>query len=165
MKGKIGFVILKVWKGRRGGILKIIIDANEMVKDIEISIKCNKLTPEVEKIITMLRMFNMQLTGNKGGEIYFIDLPEVLYIDTVDKKTFAYTKEDVYEINLRLYELEKQLLHLGFFRANKSSIINFKHILSLKADIDRRIKVTMSNGERLIISRQYSSYIKERLKV
>lgn len=145
--------------------MKIIIDTDERVKDIEIQIRCNQLTPEIEKIVALLRMFNMQLTGRKDGEIHFIDISKVLYIDTVDKRTFAYTKDDLYEINLRLYEVEEQLLQLGFFRANKSCVINFKHIVSLKADIDRRIKVTMSNGENLIISRQYSDYIKERLKV
>lgn len=149
----------------RGEVLKILIETDESVRGVEISIKCNEITPEIEKIITTLRMLNMQLTGAKDNEMFLIDIAEVLYIDTVDKKTFAYTKSEIYELNLRLYEVEKQLVQFGFFRANKSCIINFKHIKSLKADIDRRIKVSMTNGEKLIISRQYSDYIKERLWV
>lgn len=143
--------------------MKIRIDTDEKVKDIEVSIKCNALTPDIEKIISLLRMMDMQLTGSRDGETYIIDIDKVLYIDTVDKKTFAYTKDHVYEIDLRLYEAENQLVKYGFFRASKSCIINIRQISSLKTDINRRIKVTMNNGEMLIISRQYADYIKERI--
>ncbi len=34
---------------------------------------------------------------------------EILYIDTVDRKTFCYTNGAVYESALRLYELEDRL--------------------------------------------------------
>ena len=145
--------------------MRIVINTDINSKDIEVTITCNHLTPEIEKMVAMLRMLELQLTGIKGGETYLIDSSEVLYIDTVDKKTFLYTRNQVYETNLRLHELEEQLIRVGFFRAGKSSIINFKHITSLKADVDRKIKVTMSNGEHLMISRQYADYVKERLGV
>ena len=87
------------------------------------------------------------------------------YIDTADKKTFLYTKSDVYETDLKLYELEEQLEDADFFRANKSCIINFRHIASLKSELNRRLLVTMTNGEKLIVSRQYAEYKKEKLGV
>ncbi len=145
--------------------MRIVIKTDNDCKDIEVAITCNHLTPEIEKMVAMLRMLEMQLTGVRGGETFIIDSSKVLYIDTVDKKTFIYTRNQVYETNLRLYELEEQLIRIGFFRANKSCIINFKHITSLKADVDRKIRVTMSNGEHLMISRQYADYVKERLGV
>jgi DNA-binding LytR/AlgR family response regulator len=145
--------------------VKVVINTDRNSKDIEVAITCNQLTPEIERIVSMLRMLDMQLTGIKGGETFIIDTSKVLYIDTVDKKAFIYTKENVYETNLRLHELEEQLMRGGFFRASKSCIINFKQITSLKADVDRKIRVTMSNGERLMISRQYADYVKERLGV
>jgi DNA-binding LytR/AlgR family response regulator len=152
--------------GKIGGrVVKIVINTDDSCKDIEVAITCNRLTPEIEKMVAMLRMLDMQLTGMKGGETFLIDSSKVLYIDTVDKKTFLYTKDQEYETNLRLHELEEQLMRIGFFRANKSSIINFRHIISLKADVDRKIRVTMSNGENLMISRQYADYVKERLGV
>ena len=33
----------------------------------------------------------------------------MLYIESVDKRTFLYTEESVYETPLRLYELEERL--------------------------------------------------------
>ncbi len=145
--------------------MKITINADGGYQETEISISCSGLTPEIEKIISLLRMLDMQLTGMKNGETFLIDVTKVLYIDTADKKTFIYTEKEVYETNLRLYELDEQLTQAGFFRASKSAIINFKHIVSLKADVERRLKVTLSNGECLIISRQYAEAVKERLGV
>ena len=89
----------------------------------------------------------------------------LLYIDTADKRTFLYTKNEIYETELKLYELEEQLKDADFFRANKSCIINFRHIASLKSELNRRLLVTMTNGEKLIVSRQYAEYVKEKLEV
>ncbi len=158
------FIEIKKWKRWRF-FVKISINTDEAVQVTEINITCNRLTPEIEKIISMLRMLDMQLTGKKEDETHIIDAAKVLYIETVDKKTFIYTKEEVYESELRLYELEERLLQAQFCRINKSCILNMKHIVSLKADFDRRIKVTMSNGEQLVISRQYAENMKKRLGV
>ena len=145
--------------------MKITIHSGKQIQETEITISCNCLTPEIEKIISMLRMMDKKLTGTKGGETYLIDTDKVLYIDTVDKKTFIYTMDSVYETNLKLYELEEQLTKADFFRASKSCIINFRKIVSLKADFDWRIRVTLSNQEQLIVSRQYAEYVKQRLGV
>lgn len=145
--------------------MKITIQADEQTRETQIAITCNRLTPEVEKIISMLRILDMKLTGIKDGETYLLDAGNVLYLESVDKKTFLYTMDTVYESNLKLYELESQLQELGFFRAGKSCIIHLKHIVSLKADINRRIRVTLSNKEQVLVSRQYSDELKTRLGV
>lgn len=145
--------------------MKITIHSEENVDETEIAIICNRLTPEIEKIIEILRVMDMKLTGRKGKETYFIDIGNVLYIESVDKKTFLYTMDAMYETGLRLYELELQLQEAGFIRASKSCIIHLKHIASLKADLNRRLKVTLSNGEQLLVSRQYAEELKRRLGV
>ncbi|NLL75826.1 MAG: LytTR family transcriptional regulator [Clostridiales bacterium] len=117
------------------------------------------------KIITMLHVYDKKLTGIKGGQIYILDASKILYIDTVDKKTFLYTDSDVYETPLKLYELEEQLDAVGFFRAGKSVLINFNEIKALKSDLNGRILVTMNNGERLTVSRQYAVTIKKKLDI
>jgi len=138
---------------------------DEKYEDTKIMITCGKLTPELEKIISLIRIFDMQLTGKKDGELFILDVSDVLYADTVDKKTFLYTGNDVYESGLKLYELEEQLAQVDFVRVSKSALINMRHIISLKADFDRRIKATMSNREQLMISRQYADFVKTKLGV
>lgn len=145
--------------------MKIEICVDENATDLEISITCKQLTPDVEKILATLRMMNHQLTAKKADEIHLLDTAQIIYIESVDRKCFIYTSDEVYESDFRLYELERQLEEYGFFRVSKSFLIHLQNIQSLKADINRKIRVTMSNGEEIIASRQYSDKLKKRLGV
>ncbi len=145
--------------------MRISININDEVKDAEISISCNQLTPEVEKIVTTLRMLNQQLVVMKDMENYIIDVADIIYIEAVDRKTFVYTHKDFYESKLKLYEMEERLCESGFFRASKSVLVQLRHIKSMKNDIDRRIRLTLENGEQIIVSRQYAEELKKRLGV
>jgi len=143
--------------------MKININIDSSYTETEITINCAAMSDELEKVIVSLRALDFNLTGAKDGQTYILDASKILYVDTVDKKTFLYTKSDVYETNLRLYELEERLPANDFFRAGKSSIINFNRIKSLKSDIDGKIIVVMENNEKLVVSRQYATFIKNKL--
>ena len=145
--------------------MRISIEVDEAYPDIEIKVGCRHLTPEIEKMMAMLRMFDMQLTVRKENSTYFLDLSKVLYIEAVERNTFVYTDEGVYESEMKLYELEQQLDNCNFFRASKSCLMNLKMIASLKADINRKIRVTMKNGEQIMVSRMYADELRKRLGV
>lgn len=145
--------------------MKIEIIVNENAEDLGIVVTCKRLTSDVEKILASLRMINHQLTVKKDGEIHFLDIAQIIYIESVDRKCFIYTRKDVYESNYRLYELEGQLGEYGFLRVSKSFLIHLQDIQSLKADINRRIRITMAGGEQIIASRQYAEELKKRLGV
>ncbi len=142
--------------------MKIKLETRDDVEETEINIICKSITPEIEKIISTLRLIDKQLVVKKEAETFIIKITEILYIETVDKRTFVYTKSNVYETILKLYELEDEY---RMFRASKSCIINLGKIKSLKADFDRRIKVTMENNEQIIVSRQYAEKLKQVLGV
>lgn len=155
----------KVILQRRNRGVKISININDEIKDTEIAISCNQLTSEVEKIITTLRMLNQQLVVMKDMEKYIIDVADIIYIEAVDRKTFVYTQKEFYESKLKLYEMEERLCESGFFRTSKSVLVQLRHIKSMKNDIDRRIRITLENGEQIIVSRQYAEELKKRLGV
>ena len=113
----------------------------------------------------MLRIMEKKFAVFAEGETFLLDVATILYIEAVDRKTFVYTEKGVYESDLRLYELEEQLEEYGFFRAGRSCLIQLRAIKSLKRDINRRIRVTMENGEVLMVSRQYAEALKKRLGI
>ena len=84
-------------------------------------------------------------------------------LEAMERKCFVYTDSSVYESEAKLYELEQQLAASGFFRVSKSTLICLKHIKSLRADLNHRIRITMDNGEQLIASRLYADELRERL--
>ena len=152
--------------GKDGGdVLKISINVDEKITDTEISISCARLTPEIEKILATLRILERKLMVAKKDESYILDVSDIVYIESVDRKTFVYTCNDYFESKLKLYELEEQFCECGFFRASKSCIVQLKYIKSLKTDINRRIRLTLENGEQIIVSRQYAEELKRKLGV
>lgn len=143
--------------------MKIVIDEEESYEDTEIIIKCKKCDDEILALISRLKMKSEKIIGTIGEKAFVIDPKDILYFDSVDKKSFIYTKDEVYESALRLYEIEKMLKLQGFFRATKSTIINISKIRSIKTEFNKTLIVEMENNENLNVSRQYAPILKERL--
>ena len=99
--------------------MRIEVFVDEKADDLSVSITCKQLTPQIEKLLAALRMMDHQLAAKKNGETYLLDLAQVLYIEAVDRKCFIYTAREVYESELRLYELEDGLRELDFLRADQ----------------------------------------------
>lgn len=146
-------------------LLKISIVEDESMQDIEVIIHCKKQNATVQEIFARLEIINKKILGFYHGDTYLLNAAEIQYIETINKQTFLYTKECVYETMLRLYELEERLCDVDFFRAGKSLIVNFQKIKALKPDLDGRILITMHNEQKLMVSRQYASNIKKKLGV
>ena len=153
------------------GRIKITIDEtgdiNENGSEIEIYIKCAKMTEEIEMIVAQLRLMGKQktVTGNYNGEIYFLDYKDVIYFDTTDRKTFIYTADRVYETPLKLYQLEDMLKGTSFIRASKSMILNIRKINSIGRTFSGKMIATLENGEKAEISRNYVPLLKEKLGI
>lgn len=145
--------------------MKISINIDDSLKDTEITVSCGTLTPEIERIIATLRILDQQMMVTKGDEAYILDVAKIVYIESVDRKTFVYTMDDCFESKLKLYETEEQLCRSGFLRASKSCLVQLRFIRSLKAELNRKIRITLENGEQLIVSRQYADELKKRLGV
>ena len=145
--------------------MKISINIDPRLTETEIVINCGSLTEETESIIAALRMEDNQITVIKDGETHILDISKIANIESVDRKTFVYTESDCYESKLKLYEMDSRLCGSNFLRISKSCIVRLKYIRSLKSEFDRRIRITLENGEQLIASRQYADELKKRLGV
>lgn len=108
--------------------MKIEIDIDEKYPDMEVVIRANKLDSDVERLVAMMRMVNMQIGVRKNDETYLLDVEKILYIEAVERKTFVYTSDETYESDLKLYEIEQELLERDFFRISKQSIVNIRMI-------------------------------------
>lgn len=145
--------------------MKITININADVKDTDVVINCNQLSPEIERVLATLRILNQQMMVTKDNETHILDVPEIIYVEAIDRKTFVYTKNEIYESKLKLYEMEEKLIQCGFFRVSKSCLVQLQYIKSLKNDIDRKIRLTLKSGEQIMVSRQYADEMKRRLGV
>lgn len=144
--------------------MKITILENEHQAEVEVVIHCKENNEQVARLVASISGIDRRLAGIKDGKTFILNSDEILYFDSVDKKTFAYTQTDIYEIGLRLYELEERLPR-HFFRASKAIIINIDKIKSICPDFGGRLEVTLVSDERLVVSRQYSHDLKSKLNM
>lgn len=145
--------------------MKITINVNPTLNDTEIVVNCAAVTPETESIIASLRVMDSQITVKKGDETLILDISKIAYIESIDRKTFVYTEKDIYETKLKLYEMEEKLYGSGFQRVSKSCLVRLRYIRSIRAEIERRLRLTLENGEQMVVSRQYANELKKRLGV
>lgn len=143
--------------------MRVTVEEYPELEQAEVTIRCPRLDAQLSRLVELLRLSDARLTGEKDGETCILDGADVLYIDTVDRGTFLYTADGVYQTHLRLYELEEQLTPRDFIRVSKSAIVNFDQVRSLRPDFGGRMRLTMSNGEVVVANRQYVPAIKAKL--
>lgn len=129
-----------------------------------IEIGCYREDARVKEIVQFVRAREGLLKGTKEDRQYKIALPDILYIEAVDEKTFIYLKDDCYESGKRLYEFEELLASRSFARISKSVVVNLMKIDSIKPSLNGRFSCILTNGEQVIISRKYVPDIREKLK-
>lgn len=130
----------------------------------EVIIRCTEMTREIEQLLLYLQSPQRKLMGSKDGSQVVIELAEILYIESVDGKTFVCTAKDVLQVEYTLAQLEHMLNTVNFFRCSKSMILNIDKVAALKSLASNRIDATMKNGEHILISRTYASDFRRRLK-
>lgn len=142
--------------------MKIVIEEPQDVEEEEIIIKCRKMTPELLRVLALLKTQEALIAYDRN-EIYRLRPVNVYYIEAVNNKTFLYLKDKVYEAKQKLYELEETLANGDFLRVSKSVILNLSKIKSLSPALNGRFEALLDNGEKIIISRQYMNDLKKRL--
>lgn len=143
--------------------MKVEFCQDENSNEIQIIIKARELDTQVLEIMSKLKVKEKKIIGIIEKENFLLDPKNILYFESVDKKSYAYTLKDVYTVDKRLYELENELSFMFFQRCSKSMIVNLKQIKSIKAMFNSTLSILMENDERIIVSRQYTNLIKERL--
>jgi two-component system response regulator LytT len=145
--------------------MKITIDEQPGGQGIEVTILCKRADRQVLDIVARLRMLDRKVTGSVDGHTRIVNAKDVLYVESIDKRTFIYTADEVLETSLRLYEMEERLADCDFLRVAKGCVVNFRRIASLRPDLNGRIVATMDNGEQVVISRQYAPDVKRKLEM
>lgn len=129
----------------------------------EIVLRCESLDGEMLELLSLLHARDRRLMGHGEGETHLLEPRRVLYCETVDDVTFAYTEGAVHRVSLSLSELERDFSPFGFFRCGKATVVNLNAIERLKSCVGGRVEATLANGERVMVSRHYAALLRERL--
>lgn len=144
--------------------MRIKLFQEDALEEDRTEIYYREMTEQIGKVRQLLEDSVPQLFGLEDGEQVLLSLEEIFYIDTVDKKTFAYLREQVYQIQGSLTFLESALSKHGFCRISKANIVNIQQIERVKSEANMRLKVVLNNQEELVISRYYRKIFQNYLK-
>ena len=129
--------------------------------DVEVEIRYPEMDTSVAKLINHIEQYEYCIYGVDNGRQYKIQIRDIYYIESVDKKTFIYTKTSVFRSELRLYQVYEMLKRLDFVQVSKSCLINLNVLESIRTLFNSRLEATLINGEKVNVSRTYLAAIKD----
>ena len=142
--------------------MKVSIRNVHRKEDEQVILECIDLTKDFQDIYNYVQSKGESLVGYQNGhEMFSIPIQNIYYIEAVGALVFAYSKEEVYELKSRLYEMEIILEKKRFVRVSKSILLNMNKLLFLKPVVNGKFSAKLENEEDIIISRQYAPGIKQ----
>ena len=122
-------------------------------------------TSEWENLSDYIEGKKRQIIGyGTKKEMYSIQLEDILYFEAVGDLVFAYTGDQVYEIKMRLYQVEETVQQSGILRASKSFLVNVRKIEKVRSVLNGRFMAVMENGEEVLITRHYAREVMDAIK-
>ena len=138
--------------------------------DERVDIYYTNMRPVIKQLIDTVNSERPLLKGRPAdededdGEEKLLDPKEIYYLDHIDRKLFAYTRNGVFRLMNTLASCEEMLWNYGFVRVSKSNLINIFKIKQLKPDLNMKVYASFDNGERICINRSYKKSFNEYLQ-
>lgn len=141
--------------------MKVVVHEGLDIQEDEVVIRCHQNNEDIAQLKSYIQRYQDHLICKRNNSSYSIRVSEIYYIESVDNKTFAYTKEHCFEVNHALYELESLLKDNQCIRISKSCILNIHYLKSVKALFNGKYEALLINDEKVIVSRKYVPNLKK----
>lgn len=133
-------------------------------KPLTVIIEYPILDTKTKNLIKKIESLDLMISGNRNGTVFQVHISDIYYVESVERKTFLYTKDEVYMTDKKLYELEEAFKEAGIIRISKSCLMNVDMLYSIRQLLNSQLEATLLNGEKLIVARTYLKSIKNILK-
>ena len=145
--------------------MKLIRKQIDPTEEEAVILEYIKWTGEWENLSDYIEGKKRQIIGyGMEKEMYSIQLEDILYFEAVGDLVFAYTGDQVYEIKMRLYQVEETVQQSGILRASKSFLVNVRKIEKVRSVLNGRFMAVMENGEEVLITRHYAREVMDAIK-
>ena len=146
--------------------MKVKLELDPSLTEPEIIIKAPQLTPEVNELVQSLQLKSRQLIFYQGETEYYLALERILFFEVSDRRTWAHTSTQLYQVKASLKELEERLPR-DFQSCSKGVILNTKQIYALTKNL-AGCEIKFADSEKKVyVSRHYyqtlRDYLQERI--
>ncbi len=135
----------------------------ELNKELEVIIIYPRRDDFVDQIETYINMLSQVIPITHNNQTVTIPIRDICYIETVDRKVFVYTNDQIFQSNKKLFQLELELKNYGIRKVNKCCLVNVAKLKAIKNVHNSRLEAQLSNGEKIQVSRTYISNIRKGL--
>lgn len=143
--------------------MRFIKTKEDNLEENYLELHYDKMDDETNAVISRLTDTLRYIEGTYEDKKVSVALADIFYIETVDRKTFAYTKDMCVEIKEALRGIIEEFSKIGFVRISKSSVVNLYKIKKLQGDINMRVIIYMKNDEKLVMNRSYRTEFYKKL--
>lgn len=146
--------------------MKLNVEIDTNIEEPVALITTPRITDEVTRVVDFISKLDditTVISGIRDDKVELLEQESIFRIYAEEGKVLARTESGLYQIRLRLYELEERLDDSKFVRISNSEIVNLKKVKSLDLSFVGTICMELSNGEVSYVSRRYVSKIKKKL--
>ena len=144
--------------------MKIRINQDKTMSEIEVIVNCPTVDARVRNLLDALRQCAVSLTGMAEDRTVCVPPHAILYIESINRKTFFYDENRVFRCKDSLTALESLLEQYRFLRISKSCIVNIAQVASTYRCDNHRLGLLLRNGERLVAGRVYAAKVRESIQ-
>ncbi|MCK6147226.1 LytR/AlgR family response regulator transcription factor [Enterococcus hirae] len=146
--------------------MNIFFKKNTQINEITITVEKNNRDREVERLLIYLNDYKQYvnvLTVEKESQIYKFPFTEILWIEVIGDYTSIYTNTIQLRVRKTLKSIESELPINKFIRTSRHTIVNIKKIKKVETSFSGTMSATLSNNQKIHISRKYWKNIKKRI--
>ena len=125
------------------------------LKENYLELHYDEIDDETKEYISRIDRNLAHIEGTCDNNRVTVPLSDVMYFESVDRRTFAYTDSRTIEFRDTLRDLLERFGDIGFVRVSKSTVVNVYKIDHLQGDLNMRVIIFLKNGEKLIMNRGY----------
>ena len=140
-------------------------------------INANRFASAIEKVEAQLKDKNAssstqeRLTGNSqifikdGEKCWLVKIGDISHFEIVGNYTRVFFENENPMLYKSLNQVEEKLPEKYFFRANRQQIINTNFITNVVTWFNGKLKLTMTNGDEVEVSRRQSYLFKDKMSL
>ena len=146
--------------------IKIFTNISKEFKETTLTITAPILTEEIQGIIEYASNSKVpsKIMANKNNEIYFIKIEDIICFFSQDKYNYIRTKDGIYRLKYKLYEIEEVFDSKDFIRISKSCIININQVKCFDTNTLGTLVVKLNDNTQEIVSKRNVSQIMKLLR-
>lgn len=144
--------------------MTIKLEQRPELNAVEVIIKYPHKNKSVERLVSLVKSAETKIQCYSDEETVLINASDILFIESVDKKTIVCCEKENYHSKDRLYQIYDKIKNSGFVQINKYCIMNINKLEKVKPLENSHLEAVLSNGKCLCITRKYLADIKRILQ-